>query len=352
MNASASETSRPLLGPLLRDVSRSFYLTVRVLPWSVRPQIGMAYLLARATDTLADTALVPVTDRLHALDQLRERILTGTCAALNFTPFTRADAPRVPAGAASPAERELLERIEEVLAAIHQFRSQDQQHIRQVLATIISGQQLDLRRFATPAPGPQPVVRALESDAELDDYTYRVAGCVGEFWTRICRAHLFPWAALDDARLLTDGVRFGKGLQLVNILRDIPADLRNGRCYVPRDALHAVGLAPEDLLDPKNEPRFRPIYEHWLACAEAHLRAGWDYTTSLPWRCARVRCACSWPILIGIHTLARLRSSPVLVPDQRVKISRARVRQILARTLFLYPFPSLWRRLHKQASRT
>ena len=60
----------------------------------------------------------------------------------------------------------------------------------------------------------------------MDDYTYRVAGCVGEFWTRLCRAHLFPRAVVDDAMLLRDGIRFGKGLQLVNILRDIPADLR------------------------------------------------------------------------------------------------------------------------------
>ena len=27
---------------------------------------------------------------------------------------------------------------------------------------------------------------------DLDDYTYRVAGCVGEFWTRITRQHCFP----------------------------------------------------------------------------------------------------------------------------------------------------------------
>jgi len=70
-------------------------------------------------------------------------------------------------------------------------------------------------------------------------------GCVGEFWTRICRAHLFPTAVLDDAFLLSNGVRFGKGLQLVNILRDLPVDLRHGRCYLPSVDLQAMVCSRE-----------------------------------------------------------------------------------------------------------
>ncbi|NBW87575.1 MAG: hypothetical protein EBR23_12335, partial [Planctomycetia bacterium] len=82
---------------------------------------------------------------------------------------------------------------------------------------------------------------ALANASDLQAYTYSVAGCVGEFWTRITRAHLFPVAPLDDAKLLHDGVRFGQGLQLVNILRDLPRDLRQGRCYLPLDRLRAIG---------------------------------------------------------------------------------------------------------------
>ncbi|WP_052310651.1 squalene/phytoene synthase family protein [Granulicella mallensis] len=48
-----------LLGPLLKSVSRSFYITLRVLPVGMRDQIGLAYLLARATDTIADASLIP-----------------------------------------------------------------------------------------------------------------------------------------------------------------------------------------------------------------------------------------------------------------------------------------------------
>ena len=59
------------LNDLLQQTSRSFYLTLRVLPAAVRPQIGLAYLLARTTDTIADTELVPIEQRLDALKRLR-----------------------------------------------------------------------------------------------------------------------------------------------------------------------------------------------------------------------------------------------------------------------------------------
>ncbi|MCX7825074.1 MAG: squalene/phytoene synthase family protein, partial [Verrucomicrobiae bacterium] len=48
-----------IIGPLLKEVSRSFYLTLRVLPGALRPAISLAYLLARASDTIADTKVVP-----------------------------------------------------------------------------------------------------------------------------------------------------------------------------------------------------------------------------------------------------------------------------------------------------
>ena len=64
-----------LLKDLLRSVSRSFYLTLRVLPKSIRPQIGLAYLLARATDTIADTDAVPINRRMETLALYRDRIL-------------------------------------------------------------------------------------------------------------------------------------------------------------------------------------------------------------------------------------------------------------------------------------
>ena len=350
--------STDLLTNLLRDVSRSFYLTLRVLPAPVRRQIGLAYLLARATDTIADTALVPVERRLSALDELRGRIQGTRDGAVSFEELAKAQ-PALPGGGLH-AERVLLERIEEAITALALLPSNDQRLIREVLETITSGQELDLRRFEVGDKHPTPniqhptskegALRSLRTMEELDDYTFRVAGCVGEFWTKTCRAHLYPEHRFaDNAGFLADGVRFGKGLQLVNILRDLPRDLEQGRCYIPSDELLELGMTPDDLKDPGNEARFRPVYDGLLDLASGHLAAGWRYTCTNPSNQRRVRLACAWPILIGTETLRLLRKGKVLDPATRIKVPKARVRMILLKSLATLPFPTKWEQLFRAA---
>jgi len=320
--------------PLLKAVSRSFYWTLRVLPRPVRPQIALAYLLARTTDTIADTNLVPLERRLEALQQLRKRILGTSQSPLEFNDLAGRQG--------SAPEKLLLESTEANLQMLQRFSGVDQSHIRQVLDTITGGQELDLRRFAGASANN---IVPLKTEEELDDYTFRVAGCVGEFWTLVCRGHLFPQANLDDTQLVKDGIRFGKGLQLVNILRDLPADLRQGRCYLPANKMAEARIAPADLLNPATEPRIRPIYDLWIERATAHLRAGWAYTNTLPRNCFRVRLACAWPILIGMETLALLRTQNVLEPERRIKVDRRKVKKLMLRSILLYPRPAAWQRL-------
>lgn len=369
----------PELLRLLRETSRSFYLTLRVLPPAVRPQIGLAYLLARATDTIADTELVPVEERLAALAALSGRIVGEHRDPLDLSRLAASQT-----GKGSDGERRLLQRVEAAVELLAQAASADQALIREVLATITSGQELDLRRFCGVSGGPvsavppvlEPVlepaafpppdktapplavlsppvippaaasgaVTALATDAELDDYTYRVAGCVGGFWTKLTRARVFPGAVIDDARFLSDGIRFGKGLQLVNILRDLPKDLRAGRCYIPASMLARVGLVPRDLLDPANGPRLRPIYLELLDRAQSDLEAGWRYTNTLPRGQIRLRLACAWPVLIGVKTIARLCTADVLDARKRVKVSRSEVEWLLVTSVMKLPFRGAWER--------
>ena len=332
--------SAALLTDLLKATSRSFYLTLRVLPGAIRPQIGLAYLLARTTDSISDTEILPVDQRLAALEKLRDRIIGQSSASWNFGEFSRHQG--------SPAEQMLLEKIEPALALLQTLSPADLKRVREVLTVITSGQELDLRRFGNAS---SENIVALQTAAELDDYTYRVAGCVGEFWTKMCRAHLFPQARLDEKQFIGDGIRFGKGLQLVNILRDLPADLKNGRCYLPTQRLEEARLFPEILLSPASASKFLPLYHEYLDKAESHLTAGWNYTNLLPFGQFRVRLACAWPILIGGRTIAKLRTAGVLELKQRVKISREEVRGILWRSLAACPFPPVWRKLHSPAGK-
>jgi farnesyl-diphosphate farnesyltransferase len=330
-----------LLTDLLRDVSRSFYLTLRLLPGSIRNQIGLAYLLARATDTIADTGAISVEQRLETLQQLRSRILGEDWRPLSL--------PELRAHQGSPGERVLLERVDQALKLLREMEAGDRQSIQRVLETITSGQELDLRRFGKSSA---TQIGALQTRAELDDYTYRVAGCVGEFWTRICFRHLSAPAGLSENDLIGKGIRFGQGLQLVNILRDVPEDLRLGRCYLPEEELAGLGLRPGDLLDPLNEQRLRPLYQELLAQAEGHLSTAWSYVLDLPRSWMRVRVACALPVLIGVKTLNKLRTANVLNPDMRVKVSRQDVKRIMRASILFYPVNSVWKNLPARVVRT
>jgi len=331
---------RELPGDLLRGVSRSFYLTLRVLPSAIRAQIGLAYLLARTTDTIADTDVIPVERRLRALEELRQCIGGIRQEKLDFGELAGRQA--------SASERQLLERANEAVATLGGFALHDQARIRDVLAIITSGQEKDLQRFSG---GDASRIIALGTEAELDDYTYRVAGCVGEFWTRMCVGHLFPTPTdpgnpqSPESWFERSGVEYGKGLQLVNILRDLPRDLRNGRCYLPREMLERVGLTPEALLSPANEARMRPVYDGLLERARGFLEAGWRYTRAIPGSFLRLRLACAWPLLIGVRTLEELGVGPVLEPGRRIKVRRSEVYRILLKTVVAVPFPGIWRRL-------
>lgn len=329
-----SATAPALLTDLLREVSRSFYLTLRVLPEPVRPQIGVAYLLARATDTVADSEALPVKDRLRSLEELRDRIVGGRETAVDFR--------HIPEDSATPGERALLRRIEEAVALLNGFSCFDRCCIREVLNTIVSGQTKDLERFHA-ATGNR--LTALETTAELDDYTFRVAGCVGEFWTRLCRQHLYPKAKLEVGQYCRDAIRFGQGLQRVNILRDLPADLRKGRCYVPVDGLNRYALRPSDLLDPSNEARFRGLYREHLEVAAEDLKAGWRYTCATPREQFRVRLACALPLLIGAETLRMLAAGNVLDAGRRIKVPRGRVKSLLLQATLWHPFQRRWESL-------
>jgi farnesyl-diphosphate farnesyltransferase len=326
---------------LLKATARSFYLTLRVLPGQVRAQIGLAYLLARTADTIADTGIVPAAQRLEVLRRFRQRLSDRAGAPLALGELAQQQG--------SPAEKLLLERIEESLTALGGLSSMDQKLIQDVLAVIISGQELDLQRFtgvaAVGGPGGKPVM-ALQTAAELDDYTYRVAGCVGEFWTRLCRAHLFPNARLNDIQLIADGIRFGQGLQLVNILRDLPADWQQGRCYLPREKLAAAGLTLENLWQPEHAAAFLGVFRAHLDVAEAHLAAGWRYNLTLPFGQFRVRLACAWPLLLGVKTIKKMRGADVAALRGRVKVSRPEVYALLARSTLACPIPFLWRQLY------
>ncbi len=171
------------------------------------------------------------------------------------------------------AEAKLLQRLPEIFHALHHTPELQSAHIRQVLATITHGQMLDLQRF--PSDG---ALHALRTASELDEYTYLVAGCVGGFWTKLCAEAEPPTLSGEKSveDMIVLGIRYGKGLQLVNILRDVGQDLGDGPLLFSVGGIEATGTDagggakadPEKLL---------PVMIPWRKLCREHLACGLEY---------------------------------------------------------------------------
>jgi len=142
----------------------------------------------------------------------------------------------------SPSERLLLESTELNLDLLQGLGANDAVQVRRVLDTIMSGQELDLRRFAG-ASARKIVGLKVRRNSMIILFASPAASVSSG--TLVCRARLF--LAQNWMRPAGEQWRsVGKGLQLVNILRDLPADLRNGRCYLPEEPIGEARLAPSD----------------------------------------------------------------------------------------------------------
>jgi farnesyl-diphosphate farnesyltransferase len=226
------------------------------------------------------------------------------------------------------AERTLIEQLPALLEWLDDLQAADREEVRNVLDKINRGQKLDLERF-----GGSGEIRALANSAELDEYTYLVAGCVGEFWTRVCFAHVKNFTDRSESEMRELGIRYGQGLQLINILRDAGDDLRHGRCYFPAEELQSLGLTAGEIL--RDPARSLPVVEKWREKAERGVEAGIEYASAI--RDRRVRFATALPALIGARTLALLREAGAEGFGRRVKVSRSEIRKMIAATALASP---------------
>ncbi len=326
-------------------MSRLFYTTLTVVPADVRDQVSLAYLFARAADTIADTELIDRPRRLDYLGQLKAQFVSDQVSLGQIREIQQA----VGTIQQDSAERQLLERLDECFGVLQEFSPEDRRRVQQLMTTLVRGMEMDLTVFPGSSAADLTALKTLEA---LDGYTYYVAGCVGEFWTDLMCAYRRGLRGWNVRSMAEVGVRFGKGLQLTNVVKDIAHDLQRGRCYVPEPMLAEHGLKPRDLLDARSLTRFRPVLNQLIRMAVDHLDQGWLYTMAIPRYETRLRLSCMWPILSAGESLRLVRLSPdVLNPSVKIKISRARVYGMMALTIFTggcaYTGTAYWGRLRK-----
>jgi len=267
---------------LLKKLARTFALSLRILPASIRPALSLAYMLARASDSIADAATAPTFQRLALLRALPDSF-----------------PEKSPDLGLTGDERDLVVRLPDLLKALDAMPAAAE--IKDAWRVILRGQIFDLERFELSADGepPQPL-----SPDELVEYTQLVAGSVGEFWTRLSFRHIPDYATKPLDEMLTLARTFGQGLQMVNILRDRRRDADLGRVYIP-------------------DERFYPEMQR----ASKLLEAGQSYASAVKSRA--LRAACKLPLDLARQTLALVAEHPL---GLRVKVPRYKVWIAFAKT--------------------
>lgn len=333
----AEEQKNLLLQDVLADVSRAFYLSIWVLPSLVREPIGVAYLLARAADTLADNPQADPQVRLADLGKWQAILAQKGApeASQAFWDYLKdyvkqgeessglASSVGTAPGSITKGEGRLLVRLADAYKLYLNLDFFAQQEVQEVVSTLIKGMKLDLQSF----PG------ALKTDEELENYTYLVAGCVGQFWSRITSHYLgvIRPEALPTMEKL--GVNFGKALQYVNVLRDMPRDIRCGRLYVPCQGLEKFleeNQSDEELY------AFKAKLKPWLEKALSHFQDALLYIQKTPKTALLLRLSTIWPVAIGLGTLLEMARNPKWPTfSQRVKVSRLWVYTMMAASFVL-----------------
>jgi farnesyl-diphosphate farnesyltransferase len=222
---------------LLQKTSRTFALTIPLLPQPTRDEVGIAYLLFRIIDTFEDAPLWTPRRRVEALKRFVDVLQSEPGASNALVEECAATPPVSHAG-----YLELLAKMPAVLKRFAALQAPARASIRRHVASSAEG----MARFVLRVDADGRLT--LDTIEELRDYCYTVAGIVGAMLTE-----LYLLGRLQLVRVARElqsrAVPFGEGLQLVNILKDAREDAREGRGYLPRQATlpEVFDLAARDL---------------------------------------------------------------------------------------------------------
>jgi phytoene synthase len=213
---------------LTRRSRSNFYYAFLALPRPRRQALYAVYAFCRIVDDIADVGVNGVTDpatRHAALEGWRKEV------ARCYEPGTPPE---------HPIARQLA-------AGVRAYGIP-----RHALEAIVDGVAMDVDGAV------------FETAEDLYPYCYRVASAVG-----LCCIEIFGYT---DARARQYAVDLGTALQLTNIIRDVGADARAGRVYLPREDLRAHGVTVDDLVAGRHDAAFVSLMQHQAARARDFYR--------------------------------------------------------------------------------
>lgn len=301
---------------ILPRVSRTFALSVRVLPGDLGRSVLAAYLLCRIADTIEDAPTLPAEHKAATLDRL--------VAAFDGTPASvRALADDLAAWPGEAAHVELAAHTDVVLALFGALPAPSQAHVRRWVEEMVTG----MRKFVLLYPHG---IRIQTLD-EYKEYCYYVAGTVGYMLTDLWHEHSRLVSDRVHRRLRETCRAFGEALQTVNILKDVATDAeQENSIYIPDAHLKAHGSGHATILSPAHVQANHAALKDLVKLAWADLELALRYLLTVPRLAWSIRVFCVWPLLFAFATLRDLtRSTAMLQRGGVVKISRAEVKRLL-----------------------
>lgn len=295
---------------ILEGVARTFALTIAPLPGTLYDAAGNLYLLCRIADTIEDEPTLSPEQKAAFSERFVQLVVgTGDPAAFG------SELGALLSSATTESERDLVANTARVLRVTAQLNPAQRSAIERCVRIMTRGM-VEFQQAASPG--------GLRDMAHLDRYCYHVAGVVGETLTAFFCDYSAEIAKRRDD-LLALSVSFGKGLQMINVLKDIWEDHRRGACWLPRDVFRTAGVELRSLSPGQADPGFVAGLLELVAITRRHLANALRYILIIPARETGIRRSCLWPLGIAVLTLRRIRRTPAFASGDEVKVSRRSV---------------------------
>ena len=273
---------------ILESVSRTFALTIPLLPNGLEKVVGNTYLLCRIVDTIEDATCVDPTTKQElstlfiktVLDHsLSEQFVRECLIALINHP--------------NHNEKDLIENIPRVLRVLQSCDERQRHAVAKCVQIMSEGMSyFHIRQNQS----------GLEDLQEFEKYCYVVAGVVGEMLTTLFALHSPAFAkAISGKESLA--IAFGQALQMTNILKDSPEDQLRGVSWKPK------GLGQTDL----------------LVIAHQKLEDSLRYICCIPKSEPGIRQFCFLAFGLAIMTLKQIAQRQTLQGGAEVKLTRGQV---------------------------
>ena len=306
---------------LLKKTARTLYLSSKFMPKAISKTFGCAYLICRAADSIADTDLIDVEKRISLINTYPKLVETKD---ENLLAELKNSIPKK--NNLHENEKLLLENIDICLQQFKTLKPLHKQITLKVVNAVCKAMEWDLSYFPDMNSG---LIKASPNAARTELYCQHMGGEPGIFWASLLLD------GKDNKDFIQDGKRIGMALQITNILRDLPQDVKIGRIYLPLTELTANEIMPQDLMEKKIYKKLKPVILKWINWGTDNIVCAKYFMASIPRRKFFERATVAWPVLWSLDTLKLLASCKNLL--DKTKIQKIPKKTIYL-TMLLSPF--------------